>query len=211
MAKSEKKTTQQRLIESALIFAPAPIRQIASTPLGSKVLLIAISGMLATGAFTINWDEGSPKFEFHREKAQEARERITEDLQAQGIDWRQIQAAAQAQPQNPGYPQTPGVPATGYGMPATAPYAGQPMVPASNAGYAQPYAPPPTYQAPAAGFPPYQQPQPNSYPPQQNQWNQPAQNGYYYPPTAPNYQQPQYPQQGYNAAGQPAYPPGYRR
>jgi hypothetical protein len=235
MAKAVKKTTQQQVIESALMFAPAPIRQLASSPLGSKVLFIAISGLLATGALTVDWNNGTPQLEFHREKVEEARERIVDDLQSQGIDWRQVQAQAAANgTQLPGLPSN-GLPSTAPGYPSTSngyapagappyagaqPYAGAPPY-AGNPAPAQPqgmytgyqgpsYNPVPPNYPPATGYQAYQQPPPNPYPQQPNAWNQAQPNGYY-PQNGSGNGQPQYPLQGYNVPGQQTYPPGPRR
>jgi len=83
------KSTAQRIAETLLLFAPAPIRSIASTPLGSKIFLTVATGLLTTGMMSIDWENGMPKIQWHRENAQQAKDQITQDLQQQGVQWQQ--------------------------------------------------------------------------------------------------------------------------
>ena len=205
MAKKPQKTTPQRVVEGLLMFAPAPIRSIAATPLGSRILLTIAAGLLATGALTVDWEGGVPHFRVNREKVQEAGAIIKEDLRNQGISWSQNQGTV------------------------TVGADGQPVVPGYQQGYVPGGAVPGGYQPQAPGYPNYQG-QVSQFPATQGAWNQ---NPAYYPPAAPGYQPAQQPAQaygpqgygpqgygaqqgyggvpGYGAAQGQLYPPEYRR
>ena len=233
MAKKPQTTTPQRVVEGLLMFAPAPIRSIAATPLGSRILLTIAAGLLATGALTVDWEGGVPHFRVNREKVQEAGAIIKEDLRNQGISWSQNQGTVTVgadgqqysfQPNQilPGF-QGAAVPANGYVQ------NGQPVVPGYQQGYVPGGAVPGGYQPQAPGYPNYQG-QVSQFPATQGAWNQ---NPAYYPPAAPGYQPAQQPAQaygpqgygpqgygaqqgyggvpGYGAAQGQLYPPEYRR
>ena len=62
------KSNSQRIIETLLMFAPAPIRAIASSPLGSRIIMTLGAGLLATGAMSVDWKNGIPQLQFHKDK-----------------------------------------------------------------------------------------------------------------------------------------------
>lgn len=202
------KSTAQRIAETLLLFAPAPIRSIASTPLGSKIFLTVATGLLTTGMMSIEWENGMPKIQWHRENAQQAKDQITQDLQQQGVQWQQtangpvVSHNGQQYPvpvQNlPGYQnnQAPGYPPPPqYGNPNGYPTAfQQPVLPngTPNGNW---------YPTPQQGqpLPPNMQPPNMVLPPN-------MQNGPYFP------QNPQQlPPGAYSAGGGYVYPPGYVR
>ena len=203
------KSNSQRIIETLLMFAPAPIRAIASSPLGSRIIMTLGAGLLATGAMSVDWKNGIPQLQFHKDKIGDATQDIADEMDKQGFTW----------PQN----TNPGS-FTGDGQ--------QTPVPTQNLpGYQTSYQPPPVWPPQQQSnwppqLPPQQQPNypPQNYPPQQ-QPNYPPQN---YPPQ--NYPPQNYPPQnyppvfppsqngstlppgyGYGQAQNPAYPPGYYR
>lgn len=148
MARTRKKTTRDRLIEAALYAAPAPIRTVASNPLGFRLLMIAAAGLMATGILTLDWQDGVPHFNFNREKAKEVRQELVQDLGRQVQHWEQGQGInphggipqdphfANANP--PGYfiqaPNTQGYQQPQYQQP----FNNYPQVPGSNGGWGQP-------------------------------------------------------------------------
>jgi len=204
------KSTAQRIAETLLLFAPAPIRSIASTPLGSKIFLTVATGLLTTGMLSIDWENGMPKIQWHRENAQQAKDQITQDLQQQGVQWQQtangpvVSHNGQQYPvpvQNlPGYQQFNQAqgypPPPQYSNPNGYPTAfQQPVLPNGNPNGN--WYPPPQQGQP---LPPHMQPPPNMVLPPN------MQNGPYYP------QNPQQlPPGAYSAGGGNVYPPGYVR
>ena len=198
-----------------LMFAPAPIRKIASSPLGSRILLTVGTGLLATGAMTINWENGTPSFQFHKDKFNEAKQEVTDELHKQGITWQNTPQGMTFQGQGEQIPisvqQLPGFiqQQQGYGQPQPYPPPQFGNVPNTPPGVYPPNAYPPNAYPPNNGYPPntaYATGQPSGpqwYPPQnptpQNPagFSQPQQN-----PGAPY---------GYGQAQGPVYPPGYRR
>jgi hypothetical protein len=194
MAKARKKTSREKVVDAALSFAPAPVRAVASNPIGFRLLVIAMGALMATGILSLDWNDGKPQFNVDRERAQQVRQELVEDLRNKipGWDESQNQGAgfagapfgqqpASAQPigANPNapngyYPPTAAASAPGgYAAPPVNPAYGAPANP-----YPPQYYPPNSGYAPPAGYPPA-----NAYPPNAG-----------YPPTA-----------GYPAA------PGYRR
>lgn len=201
MAKSKKyskipdKTNSQRIMETLMIFAPAPIRRIASTPLGSRVILTIGAGLLATGAMSVDWEHGIPQLSFNKEKLGDATQQVKEELNKQGIQWTT---------------NSQGVVFSSDGQQVPVPIQNLPGFQASyqtNPGYPQqPYYPQQNFPAPQS---PQQLPPPA---PQQN-----FTPGYYPPPNVPQqpppFQNPQIlpPGYGYGQAQGQSPPPGYYR
>ncbi len=195
MARSRrKKTTRDRLIEAALYAAPAPVRTIASNPIGFRFLLIGGAILMATGILTLDWRDGMPHFNFHRDKASQVKEGIVNDLGNTVQGWNLPSSQGNGNP--PGYfTQAPSNP---YPQPAPTQYgAGFPTnpVPSSNqplqgnpVGWGQNPGQPAGYYYPNQPLP--NQPLPNQPYPNQPYPNQPFQN-----PAAPNGQYPQWPNQ----------------
>ncbi len=202
MARSKKKTTRDRLFEAAISAAPAPVRTIASNPIGFRLLMIAAAALMATGILTLDWQDGVPRFNFHRDKAREVRQELVQDLGQQVQKWEQGQGITvpeswkgSLQSANPpGHLiQTPNPyqqqPTAGYPPATQGAWGQQPLSPTN--GYYQPNA-----QQPGQYFP--GQYQTGQYQPGQKQPGQ-------VPPG-------QYPQQPYpypNTGN--GYPPDYRR
>jgi hypothetical protein len=207
VTKALDKSNSQRIIETLLMFAPAPIRAIASSPLGSRIIMTLGAGLLATGAMSVDWKNGIPQLQFHKDKIGDATQNIADEMDKQGFTW----------PQN----TNPGS-FTGDGQ--------QTPVPTQNLpGYQASYQPPPVWppqqqsnwpppspqqnypqqnwppQVPQQNYPPQNYP-PQNYPPQ----NYPPQN---YPPVFPPTQNGSTlpPGYGYGQAQNPAYPPSYYR
>lgn len=185
------KTNSQRVVEMLLIFAPAPIRRIASSPLGSRIVLTIGAALLATGAMSVEWENGVPHLTFHKDKIADAAQQAKEDLEKQGIQWST---------------NSQGTVFSGDGQQVPVPIQ---SLPGFQAGYqtdpafSQGYYPPQNY--PPQNYPPPNYP-PGYYPPP----NPPPQNGVYpngYPQNGgvlpPGY--------GYGQAQGQSLPPGYYR
>jgi hypothetical protein len=152
VTKALDKSNSQRIIETLLMFAPAPIRAIASSPLGSRIIMTLGAGLLATGAMSIDWKNGIPQLQFHKDKIGDATQNIADEMDKQSFTW-----SAQQQPNWP-----PQVPQQNY-PPQNYP----PQVPQQN--YPQQNYPPQNY--PPQNYPPV-------FPPTQNGSTLPPGYGY---------------------------------
>lgn len=222
MAKASPKSTRERAFESALSLAPAPIRTIASNPIGMRLLMVVGSILMATGILTMEWKDGKPHFNFHRDKAQEVRKELVEDIKEGVNSWEQERGIPQTFSGQTTYPNAP---AANGGYPAQAQVPQGYFVGATQQA-AQNY---PQAGYPQTGYPQTGYPQtgyPNGYPananyPAQNNgapatptgWGQPQQpQGGYYQPSAPGYPPPgTQGQPGYPPTNQNGYPQGYRQ
>jgi hypothetical protein len=176
-------TALQQIVDTGLMFAPPPVRKIASTSLGSKLLLIAMVALLAKGVLSIEWQDGMPKLNVDREKAAELKQKIAADLVERRSQLGHLASEYQSH-SNPGREPwvSPPVPPVNYYQQPSSPY------PQAAAPYPQP----------SSQFPQGAVPYPPGNPAYPNQ-TFPAQ-GYppsYGQPYSPNYGQP--------------YPSGYRR
>ena len=205
------KTYSQRIIETLLIFAPAPIRAIASSPLGSRIIMTLGVGLLASGAMSVDWKNGVPQLQFHKDKIGDATQQVADEMDKQGFTW--------PPKTNPDSFSGDGhqTPVPNQNLPGyQASYQPPPIWPPQQQSNWPPQLPPqqqPNY--PPQNYPPQQQPgyPPQNYPPQNYPpQNYPPQN---YPPVFPPTQNGSTLPPGYGygqAQGQgQAYPPGYYR
>lgn len=169
MAKT-KKTMAQQAVGLASPLLPAPVAKVAGTRWGSRLLILLLPFLLATGVLTISWNNGIPTINFDRAKALLVGQQVGERVQQEAV--RVAQEVRERQ---------------GMSGPQTAqpqPFATQPASSQSQWGQAQPT----SWQGQPA------QPQ-QSYQPQQPQsFQQPAyqQPGYQQQPAAPQWGPPAY-------------------
>jgi len=169
MAKT-KKTMAQQAVGLAAPMLPAPVAKVAGSRWGSRLLILLLPFLFATGVLTISWNNGIPTVNFDRAKAllvgQQVGERVQEEAVRVAQDVRERKGIAG--------PQTAGM----------QPVAVQPASTQSQWGQAQPtswqgqpaYQQPSqrqqqqqSFQQPAYQQPAYQQPQPAA-----PQWGPPA-------------------------------------
>jgi len=186
------KTNSQRVVETLMMFAPAPIRRIASTPLGSRIILTVGAGLLATGAMTVDWENGIPQLKFHKDKIGDVTQQVKDEFNKQGIQWTS---------------NSQGIVFSGDGQQVPVPIQSLPGFQASyqsDPAYSQPYYPPQNYSP--QNYPP-QNYQPGYYPPANlPPQNAPAPN---WPPQGNGQILP--PGYGYGQAQGQSLPPGYYR
>ena len=145
---SKKKTVAQRAVGLAAPVMPAPVAKIVGTRWGSRLFILLLPFLFATGVLTLTWNNGIPTVNIDRTRALAVGEQVGRKAEAEALrvaqDWRDQQA-------------TPAAPQQAWGQPQPAAWQGQP---------AQPYPPQPYPAQPA-----YQQ-QPQQLPPQQavNPW-----------------------------------------
>ena len=165
MAKT-KKTMAQQAVGLASPLLPAPVAKVAGTRWGSRLLILLLPFLLATGVLTISWNNGIPTVNFDRAKAllvgQQVGERVQQEAVrvAQEVRERQGMSGPQsAQPQP--FAAQPANTQSAWGQAQPTSWQGQPA-------YQQPSQPQQSFQQPAYQQPGYQQQ------PAAPQWGPPA-------------------------------------
>jgi hypothetical protein len=128
--KSAKKSVTQQAIGLATMGMPAPVQKVATSRWGSRLLLLLVPILLATGVLSIRWVNGMPSFSFNADRAAQVGQQV--ELEAR-------RAAAQLGSLPAGAPQAP-VPQT-WGASQPQPGPQQSYQPASPPVY-QPAVPP---------------------------------------------------------------------
>ena len=137
--KTTKKSMTQQAIGLATIGLPAPVQQVATSRWGSRLLLILVPILLATGVLSIRWVNGMPTFSFDADRAAQVRQQV--ELQARRAAAQLTAPPADAQAAVP----------TGWG----------PSAPSQAAPPVYQPSPQPLYQSAAPqGYPPQQTAQP---------------------------------------------------
>jgi len=144
---SKKKTFAQRAVGLASPVLPAPVAKVVGTRWGSRLFVLLVPFLLATGVLTISWNNGIPSVNFDRARAmivgQQVGQRVESEARRAAQEY-QGQQQQQQQPgatsQQPAYDQQP-----------------QSWQPAPQQQYQPQYQPQPQYQQPYQG---YQQPAP---------------------------------------------------
>jgi hypothetical protein len=67
--RSKKSSYSQKLVGLATMGMPAPVQKVAGSRLGSKLLLLVIPILIATGVITVSFSGGIPSFTFHKDRA----------------------------------------------------------------------------------------------------------------------------------------------
>lgn len=60
----------QRIAQVATMGMPAPVQQVATSKLGSRIFLLLIPILIATGVITVSFSGGIPSVTFNRDRAQ---------------------------------------------------------------------------------------------------------------------------------------------
>lgn len=60
----------QRIAQVATVGMPAPVQQVATSKLGSRLFLLLIPILIATGVITVSFSGGIPSVTFNRDRAQ---------------------------------------------------------------------------------------------------------------------------------------------
>ena len=75
-SKKSKKTTAQRVAAVATAGLPAPVQKVASTKIGSLLLVAAAAVAAATGAITVSWNGGKPSVTVNQARAEELKREV---------------------------------------------------------------------------------------------------------------------------------------
>jgi hypothetical protein len=75
-SKKKKKSTLQTAAALATMGMPAPVQQIASSKIGSLVMIVGGLILVATGAITISWQGGLPSVKVNEARAEQLKQEV---------------------------------------------------------------------------------------------------------------------------------------
>jgi hypothetical protein len=67
--RSPKETYAQKVVGLATVGLPAPVQSVAKSRWGSRLLLLAIPALIATGVITVSWSGGLPNITVNKDRA----------------------------------------------------------------------------------------------------------------------------------------------
>ncbi len=73
---SKKKSNAQKVAAIATVGLPQPIQKLATSKLGSLILIAAGIVLVATGAITVSWQGGKPSVTVNQERADELKREV---------------------------------------------------------------------------------------------------------------------------------------
>ncbi len=73
---SKKKSNAQKVAAIATLGMPQPVQALASSKLGSMLLIAAGIVLVATGAITVSWQGGKPSVTVNQERASELKREV---------------------------------------------------------------------------------------------------------------------------------------
>lgn len=76
MASKKKKSNVQKMAALATAGLPAPVQKVASTKLGSMLLIVGAVIAVATGAITVSFKGGMPSVTVNEARAEELKQRV---------------------------------------------------------------------------------------------------------------------------------------
>ena len=76
MASKKKKSNVQKMAALATAGLPAPVQKVASTKIGSMLLIVGAVIAVATGAITVSFKGGMPSVTVNEARAEELKQRV---------------------------------------------------------------------------------------------------------------------------------------
>jgi hypothetical protein len=76
--KSSRTTYTQQIAGLATMGMPAPVQKVASSKWGSKLLLLLVPILIATGVITVSFNGGLPSVSFNQQRAAAVGQQMTE-------------------------------------------------------------------------------------------------------------------------------------
>lgn len=70
MASRKKTSYTQRIAQVATMGMPTPVQKVATSKLGSRIFLLLIPILIATGIISVSFSGGMPTVTFNRDRAQ---------------------------------------------------------------------------------------------------------------------------------------------
>jgi hypothetical protein len=77
--RKSKETYAQQVVGLATAGLPAPVQKVAKSKLGSKLLLLLVPILIATGVISISWSGGLPSVTVNRQRAAVVGEQVKEE------------------------------------------------------------------------------------------------------------------------------------
>ncbi len=96
----KKQTVAQKTVGMATSFLPKPLADFFSTRWGSRVFLLLVPFLLASGVLTVSWNNGIPSVSFDRARALVVGQQVSQHVESEAL-----RAAQEYQGQQPGQPQ----------------------------------------------------------------------------------------------------------
>lgn len=97
----KKKTMTQQALGLATPMMPAPVAKVVGTRWGSRLFILMLPFLFATGVLTISWNNGIPTVNFDRARAWIVGKQVGQQVEQQAVrvaqDVRERQAAAGTQ------------------------------------------------------------------------------------------------------------------
>lgn len=86
MARSRKKTLEQRVVGVATLGMPASVQKVARTKWGARIFLLTGAALFSAGILNVQWTDGRPQLKVDRERAKEVKENIVSEIEsAEGV------------------------------------------------------------------------------------------------------------------------------
>ena len=108
---SKKKTVAQRAVGLATPVLPAPVAKVVGTRWGSRLFILLVPFLLATGVLTISWNNGIPTVNFDRARAWVVGQQVGQQVESEALRAARQYQGQQPQPgqsyQQPVYQQPP--------------------------------------------------------------------------------------------------------
>ena len=77
--KHSKESYAQQVVGLATAGLPGPVQQVAKSKLGSKLLLLLVPVLIATGVISISWSGGLPSITVNKERAAAVRAEVRDE------------------------------------------------------------------------------------------------------------------------------------
>ena len=77
--RKSKETYAQQVVGLATAGLPAPVQKVAKSKLGSKLLLLLVPILIASGVISISWSGGLPNITVNRQRAAVVGEQVKEE------------------------------------------------------------------------------------------------------------------------------------
>ncbi len=84
--KSRKTSLAQKVVGTAAVGMPEPVKKAVSTRWGSRIALVAAMLLFVSGIVTVQWSDYRPHLKINRERAEEVKEAIVDRASKLGIE-----------------------------------------------------------------------------------------------------------------------------
>ena len=86
MARSRRKSLEQRVVGVATLGMPASVQKVARTRWGARIFLLVGTALFSAGILNVQWTDGRPQLKVDRERAKEVKKNIVSEIEsAEGL------------------------------------------------------------------------------------------------------------------------------